>query len=211
MKTTKLAGTVLFFLSVSQYAEPAAAQSDPTASMYDPTRIISIAINMDADHWYQLRAQERTFVSLFGGDCLAQPFDNPFSWFPAQVMIDGQLRNNIGVRKKGFLSSLDRVKPALKIDLSQFQANSAVYGLKKLTLNNAKQDPSLIRQCVGYQLFARAGIPAPRCNFAQVSVNGQNVGTYVNVEEVRTPLLGEASATQAATFTRARSATFIQR
>jgi CotH kinase protein len=192
MKTTKLAGTVLFFLSVSQYAEPAAAQSDPTASMYDPTRIISIAINMDADHWNQLRAQERTFVSLFGGDCLAQPFDNPFSWFPAQVMIDGQLRNNIGVRKKGFLGSLDRVKPALKIDLSQFQANSAVYGLKKLTLNNAKQDPSLIRQCVAYQLFARAGVPAPRCNFAQVSVNGQNVGTYVNVEEVRKPLLGRS-------------------
>jgi spore coat protein CotH len=87
----------------SQYADPAAAQSDPTASMYDPTRVISIALNMDADHWNQLRAQERIFVSLFGGDCLAQPFDNPFSWFPAQVTIDGQLRNNIGARKKGFL------------------------------------------------------------------------------------------------------------
>jgi spore coat protein CotH len=140
--------------------EPAAAQSDPTASMYDPTRVISIAINMDVDHWNQLRAQERTFVSLFGGDCLAQPFNSPFSWFPAQLTIDGQLRNNIGVRKKGFLGSLDRVKPALKIDMSQFQANDPVYGLKKLTLNNAKQDPSLIRQCIGYQLFARAGVPA---------------------------------------------------
>ena len=129
MKTTKLAGTVLFFLSVSQFAQPAAAQSDPTASMYDPNRIISIAVNMDADHWNGLRAQERTFVSLFGGDCLAQPFDNPFSWFPAQVTIDGQLRDNIGVRKKAS-RLLDRVKPALKIDLSQFQSNSAVYGLK---------------------------------------------------------------------------------
>jgi CotH kinase protein len=191
MKTTKPAGTVLSFLSISLFAAPAAGQSDPTAQMYEPNRIISIAINMDADHWNQLRAQERTFVSLFGGSCLEQPFDNPFTWFPAQVTIDGQLRNNIGVRKKGFLGSLDRVKPALKIDLSQFQSNSAVYGLKKLTLNNAKQDPSLIRQCVGYQLFARAGVPAPRCNFAQVSVNGQSVGTYVNVEEVRKPLLGQ--------------------
>jgi len=130
MKTTKLAGTVLFFLSLSPLADPAAGQSDPTALMYEPTRIISIAINMDPDHWNQLRAQERTFVSLFGGNCLAQPFDNPFSWFPAQIMIDGQQRNNIGVRKKGFLGSLDRIKPALKIDLSQFQSNSTVYGLK---------------------------------------------------------------------------------
>ena len=192
MKTAKFAGTVLCFLSVSQVVEPAAAQSDPTASMYDPTRVISIAINMDVDHWNQLRAQERTFVSLFGGDCLAQPFNSPFSWFPAQLTIDGQLRNNIGVRKKGFLGSLDRVKPALKIDMSQFQANDPVYGLKKLALNNAKQDPSLIRQCVGYQLFARAGVPAPRCNFAQISVNGQNLGAYVNVEEVRKPLLGRS-------------------
>ena len=168
----------------------AAAQPDPTAAMYDPTRVIAVDITIDPDRWDRLRAQERTFVSLFSGECLDQPFDNPFTYFPADVTIDGQLRTNVGVRKKGFLGSLDTVKPGLKIDLTEFQPNSAVHGIKKFTLNNAKQDPSLIRQCLGYQLFERAGVPAPRCNFANVTVNGKNLGVFANVEEIRKPLLG---------------------
>jgi len=167
----------------------ALAQTDPTAAAYDPLRVIAVDINMDPDLWNRLRAQERTFVSLFSGECLDQPFDNPFTYFPAAVTIDGQHRTNVGVRKKGFLGSLDTIKPGLKIDLSEFQSNSAIHGLKKFTLNNAKQDPSLIRQCLGYQLFERAGLPAPRCNFANVTVNGKNLGIYANIEEVRKPLL----------------------
>ena len=137
---------------------PPALAVDPTAVMFDPTRVLEIAIRLDADAWNQLCAQKRTFVSVLRGACLAQPFANPFSWFSARVTIDGQTRNNVGVRKKGFFGSLDAVKPALKIDLSQFQTNATVYGVRRLTLNNAKQDPSLIRQCIGYQLFARAGL-----------------------------------------------------
>jgi hypothetical protein len=37
-----------------------------------------------------------------------------------------------------------------------------------MTLNNNKQDPSAIHQCLGYAVFADAGVPAPRCNFAHV-------------------------------------------
>ena len=162
---------------------------DPTAEMFNPTRVLEIEIQIDADAWNQLCAQKRTFVSLFRGACLAQPFPNPFTWFSARVTIDGQTRENVGVRKKGFLGSLDAIKPALKIDLSRFQTNAAIYDVKRLTLNNAKQDPSLIRQCLGYQLFAQAGLPASRCNFAHVTVNGEDQGIYVNVEDIRKPML----------------------
>jgi hypothetical protein len=162
---------------------------DPTAAMYDPTRVLEIAIDLAPDDWNQLRAQQRTFVSLLGDQCLAQPFASPFTWFPATVTIDGQMRANAGVRKKGFLGSLSTLKPALKIDLGEFQDNPAVYGLKKLTLNNAVQDAALVRQCLGYQLFARAGVPASRCNFARVTVNGADLGIFVNVEEIRAPML----------------------
>src|SRR4051794_35166692 len=183
-----VARTVLAF-GVLQLAPLAVAQSDPTAAAYDPSRVIAGDITMDPDLWNRLRAQERTFVSLFSGECLDRPFDNPFTYFPADVTIDGQHRLNAGVRKKGFLGSLDSIKPGLKIDLSEFQSNGAIHGLKKFTLNNAKQDPSLVRQCLGYQLFERAGLPVPRCNFANVTVNGKNLGMYANVEEVRKPLL----------------------
>ena len=165
------------------------AMPDVTDAMFDPQRVIDVRIALPVDDWDRLRAQERSFVSLFRGQCLAQPFANPYTWAAATVTIDGQTRVNAAIRKKGFLGSLDTAKPALKIDLDEYQDNAPIHGVKKLTLNNAKQDPSLVRQCLGYQLFAKAGLPAPRCNFANVTVNGKNLGVYVNVEEIRKPML----------------------
>jgi hypothetical protein len=164
-------------------------KSDPAAALYDPGRMVGVDIQIDDDAWNVLCSQKRTFVSLFRGACFAQPFPSPFTWQRARVVIDGIARDNAGIRKKGFLGSLDGQKPSLKISLTEFVDNDPVYGLKKLTLNNAKQDPSLVRQCLGYQLFLQAGLPAPRCNFAHVRVNGRSLGVYVNVEEVRKPML----------------------
>jgi hypothetical protein len=58
-----------------------------------------------------------------------------------------------------------------------------------MTLNNNKQDGSLIRQCLVYRTFAAAGVPAPRCNFARVTVNGTPLGVYSHVEEIKKPFL----------------------
>ena len=61
--------------------------------------------------------------------------------------------------------------------------------MKRLTLNNAQQDPSMINTCMAYHIFASAGLPAPRCNFATVAVNGENLGLYVHVESMKTAFL----------------------
>ena len=182
-RSQRLAGAVLLV------AATVAQASDPTAAMFDPLRVLEIGIDLPQDDWDRLRAQERTFVSVLRGQCLAQPFPHPYTWFRADVTIDGQSRPGSGLRKKGFFGSLDTVKPALRIDLDEFEDNAAIHGVKRLTLNNAKQDPSLVRQCIGYQLFAAAGLPAPRCNFAHVTINGHDHGIYVNVEEIRKPML----------------------
>lgn len=58
-----------------------------------------------------------------------------------------------------------------------------------MTLNNAQQDPSIVRQCLGYALFAKAGLVAPRCNFAHVKVNGTDLGVYAHVEAIDKDLL----------------------
>jgi hypothetical protein len=46
------------------------------------------------------------------------------------------------------------------------------------------QDPSYLRNCLAYQVFAAAGLDAPRCHFAHVTVNGEDLGLYVHVEDV---------------------------
>jgi hypothetical protein len=74
-----------------------------------------------------------------------------------------------------------------------------------MTLNNANQDPAYVKQCLGYGIMADAGLPAPRCNFARVTltttgasgtvtqVNGQ---LYVNVESIKEPFLGRVFGDQ---------------
>ena len=61
--------------------------------------------------------------------------------------------------------------------------------MQRMTLNNSTQDPSMINTCLSYQVFAAAGLPSPRCNFATVTVNGRELGLYVHVEEIKAPML----------------------
>ena len=104
--------------------------------------------------------------------------------------MDGETHTQVGVRKKGFLGSLSKVKPSLKVRFDKFVDGQLLGGaMKRLTLNNAQQDPSLINTCMAYHIFASAGLPAPRCNFATVAVNGENLGLYVHIESMKTAFL----------------------
>ena len=78
---------------------------------------------------------------------------------------------------------------ALKIDLDGTMPGREWRGLERLTLNNNKQDAALLRTCVTFGLFRGAGIPASRCNFAHVTVNGQDLGVYSHVEAVSPRML----------------------
>ena len=59
-----------------------------------------------------------------------------------------------------------------------------LFGLRRLTLNNALHDETGLRERLGYAFYRAAGLPASRCNSARVSVNGEYWGLYVNVESV---------------------------
>jgi hypothetical protein len=159
------------------------AGPDPSDPIYDPARIVEVAIEMPEASWDTIRMQNRSADLLMGADCQAEPFPNPFTYVEATVTVDGLRLEQTGVRKKGFLGSLDDDKPSLKIKFDEYIDREA-FGLSGLTLNNNKQDPAYLRQCITYQLFARAGVPAPRCNFAHVTINGRDLGVYTNVEAV---------------------------
>lgn len=94
-----------------------------------------------------------------------------------------QTVTNIGLRIKGegSFQNLDR-KPALKIKFDEFVPEQSFIGLRRLTLNNAFEDPSFVAERLAYDVFRAAGLPAPRCNNASVYINGEYYGVYVNVE-----------------------------
>jgi hypothetical protein len=154
---------------------------DLSAPYFDPDHIVEVEIDLPAEDWDALRVQTRSVSELFG-TCLQEPFADPFTYFPATVTVDGETLEDVGVRKKGFLGSLSTEKPSLKIKFNEYVSGQRLAGMKGLTLNNSRQDPSFLRQCLTYQTFTAAGVPASRCNFARVTVNGEDLGLFVHVE-----------------------------
>lgn len=155
------------------------------AALLDPDHLVEVAIDMAPWDWDSLRHQTRTIFDALGPGCLDRVAPNPFTWFRAEVTLEGYSRGDVGVRKKGFLGSMSTDKPSLKVDFDTFVDGQRVGDVERLTLNNCVQDPAYLRQCLAYEVFARAGVPAPRCAFGLVRVNGGPPRVYANIEPVK--------------------------
>jgi hypothetical protein len=162
---------------------------DPSAPLFDPNHVVQVSITMAASDWDALRVQGNTLADIFGAPCQQGPYPSPFTYFSCTAAIDGQVLENVGIRKKGFLGSLDTTKPSLKLKFDEYVPGREFMGLERLTLNNCKQDDAFIRQALAYRTFAKAGVIAPRCNFARVTVNGVDLGLFAHVESVDTEFL----------------------
>lgn len=172
---------------------PADDGRDPIddAPLFDPDHLVRVEVTMDPADWETLRFQTRDLFALFGGEgCLDAPFESPFTEFEADVTVDGEALARVGVSKKGLLGSMSSDKPSLKIDTDEFvDGQLLANGTERVVLNNVVQDPGYVNTCLGYRIFEDAGLPAPRCNFALVTVNGEDLGVYVHVEAVKKDFL----------------------
>lgn len=100
---------------------------------------------------------------------------------------------SVGVRTKGSVGStgggqinIQNGKIGLKIKFNEYVPGQKFLGLKRLTLNNMLQDPSMVREALSYQLFRDMGLIAPRTGFAKVYIDSgsgfQYKGLYLNLE-----------------------------
>lgn len=165
------------------------AASDPSQALFAPGCLLDVDITVSPSDWASLRAQTRTIIDVLAGDCLAAPPEDIFTWFHADVSVGGRTVSNVGIRKKGFLGSLSDTKPSLKLRFDKYAPDQRLASLKRMTLNNQQQDESMLSACLGYGLFAAAGIPAPRCSYARVRVNGTDLGIYAHVDSLKSAFL----------------------
>ena len=163
---------------------PARADELSIERVLAPDRVIDISIDLPAADWNELCQQTRDPGKAFSG-----VVESPFTWFKGDITVDGVTIRSVGLRKKGFLGSLDNRWPSLKVKFDEFVEQSPIPGLEGLTLNNNKQDSSLASQFLAYELFNAAGVHAPRCSFVRMTVNGQYLGVYSNVESIGKPFL----------------------
>jgi len=116
-----------------------------------------------------------------------------YPWVQCTLEVGGQRLTNVAVRTKG-VSSVARApngyKRPLKLDFDRGVKGRSFLGIDELYLNNNVNDATQMREVLAYELFRRAGLPAPRTAFARVylTISGQterqHLGLYTLVESV---------------------------
>ncbi|MCH2385063.1 MAG: CotH kinase family protein [Pedosphaera sp.] len=170
------------------------------AELFPADRVLDVQITVAEKDWEKIRHQSRNFVSALHEKRKTKPIDGPYEYVNADVTIDGVKFGKVGLRKKGFIGSQSTSRPSLKIKLNHTDKERNIGGLTNLTMNNNKQDGSIVSQYMGYAIFNAAGSTAPRCAFAKVTVNGKNLGIYSHVESMRKPLLARGFGNDAGTL-----------
>jgi hypothetical protein len=167
---------------------PACTKDTPACSvdLFPEASLLSVELNLDEGSVATLRGEGRSLNDVLTS---CAPKDFAYTQFVADVVVDGVTLGQVGLSKKGFLGSLSIRKPSLRVELDAFVDKQGTSGTSDLTLNNSLSDPSYLHQCLAYRLFEKAGFPASRCGFAEVTLNGKALGTYVNVEPVKKPFL----------------------
>ncbi len=109
-------------------------------------------------------------------------FNRPYHL--VKMEFDGQVVDSVGLRAKGFFSSIDENQTPLKIDLNEYIPDQSFDGLKKINLTNSFTDPYRQKDRLSYELFRRAGVAGPRTSYAEVYVNDVFIEMYLIVQQV---------------------------
>jgi len=108
----------------------------------------------------------------------------------ASVEIDGVYLDSVGAQFKGNSSYTGPgVKKPFKIDFNEYVSGQRYDGLKTINLNNGFGDPTLMREKLFLDFCRAAGIPAPRCTYANLYLNDSLWGLYTMVEQVNKTFL----------------------
>ena len=141
--------------------------------MYDPDQVVEVKLGglseeeLDALELDPTEYQHGTFELLVGG------------------VPKGPLLNDVGIRLKGGVGSSRPVKTGksgFKVRFDEFVKGQLFFGIKRLTLNNMIQDPSMVHETLTYELFRDLGLPASRTGYAFVDLNGADYGLFLNLE-----------------------------
>jgi CotH kinase protein len=163
--------TLLVWVALTLAVTPASA--DEAEWMYDPDAVVDI-------HLGGLSEEELDTLEV-------EPDEYQKGTF--ELKVDGVTKGmplvDVGIRLKGGHGSgrpIKTGKSGLKIRFDEFVKGQFFFGLKRLTLNNMIQDPSMVHETLSYELFRALDLPASRTGYAFVTLNGDDYGLFLNLE-----------------------------
>jgi len=115
----------------------------------------------------------------------------PREYVAATVRTGGLTFTNVGIHLKGVATfrPVDD-QPSLTLNFSKFDRRQRFHGLRKIHLNNGKEDPTFMCEALSAEMFARAGLPVARVVLARLRLNGLDLGPYVAIEGFSPEFLG---------------------
>jgi hypothetical protein len=101
----------------------------------------------------------------------------------ATVTEAGRTYTNVSVQLKGFTTFRPIHRgPSLTLNFERNSPKQLFHGLAKISLNNSLQDRTRLNEKFSRELFAAAGVPVPRADYALLTLNGRELGLYVLTE-----------------------------
>jgi hypothetical protein len=149
------------------------ARADDAAALYDPATVWVIHLALPQTSEEKLEADPEGEYQP-GGFSIAATTGTPGSEATSSVPVKAEIR----LKGSASFESLSG-KAAFKL---KFKKGERPFGLKKLTLNNMIEDPSMTHETLAYEVAREAGVPAPRTGFAYVYVNGRDYGMHLDLE-----------------------------
>jgi len=186
-------------LTLSGCKEPFSPNTDPD---FEVPVVIATGnetyLNNGSDYIFD-QDQLHTFQLKIPGIALNELDKDPTAekYVEGMLIFEGDTLSPVGIRYKGSIGawvgciSGDNVfepsgfktctKLSMKVNLNSEQK---FFNLKKLQFHSQNQDPSQMRERLGYWLFREMGIPAPRSVHAKLVINGQYRGLFALTEQV---------------------------
>ena len=153
--------------------------SSPGDQVFDASVVHQIEVTLAPENWQAIIDAAAAYVN-----------DNrEYPYYRARVAFDGEeLNGDVGCRLKGHISIDLAVGHAfpLKLDFNRYVPGQAMDGLKKLNLNTNFAGPTapMLRDFLSYEAWRQFGVAASRTAFTKLTVNGEDLGIYVMVEQV---------------------------
>jgi spore coat protein H len=161
------------------------ADSDEVATdtngdtVLDDSKIHTIDLELPASDWQAIIDEAAAYEN--------NNADYPYA--AASLTFDGtELAGDVGVRLKGHISIelTEGHSFPLKLDFNKYEEDLTLDGLKKLNLHTNFNGPPvpIMREFLSYEAWREFNVAASRTAFARVTMNGEDLGIYVMVEQV---------------------------
>ncbi len=174
--------------------QPGQRAGTPVGDIKDDLKDSLASVPKDAPPFYDAGTLRTLYLRFHDKDWYAQlnAFYRTDVEVPADLVVDGKVYKEIGVRARGTSSyfTVESPKKSFNIAIDYGDDSQRLYGYKTLNLLNGHVDASFLREVL-FNRIARDYFPAMKTNLVKLVINGESWGVYINLQQYNKDFLDE--------------------